>query len=145
MKELDIGKKDFTSELVKKAPRPLIFDNYLKNRLNKLKNRPEPKDDDNNNNNFSPPPSPPLLPPPPPPPEPQAPSGQPPPPPPFFHHHQENFCNHYLKINHPFDRVILFPFYQHCQHFHLRLMIIIFWGVHHKEYQMIYMVLRHKH
>ena len=71
---VDIGKKDVTSELVKKAPRPPIFDNYLKNRLNKLKDRPEPKDDDNNN--LSPPPSPPSFPsPPPPPPPPQLPSG----------------------------------------------------------------------
>ena len=71
LEELDIGKKDVTSELVKKAPRPPIFDDYLKNRRNKMKNRPEPKDDDDNNNNLSPPPSPPsFLPPSPPPPQP---------------------------------------------------------------------------
>ena len=81
LKELDIGKKDVTSELVKKAPRPPIFDNYLKNRLNKLKKRPKPKGDDDNNNNLSPRLSPPSFPPPPPPPPS---SGQPPPPPSFF-------------------------------------------------------------
>ena len=74
LKELDIGKKDVASKLMKKAPRPPILDDYLKNRLNKLKDRPEPKDDDNNN--LSPPPSPPSFPsPPPPPPPPQLPSG----------------------------------------------------------------------
>ena len=62
LKELDVGKKNITSELMKKARRPPIFDNYLKDRLNKLKDRPEPKDD---NENLSPPPSPPSFPPPP--------------------------------------------------------------------------------
>ena len=59
LKELDIGKKYVASELVKKAPRPPIFDDYLENGLNKLKNRLAPKDDDDNNNNLSPLPSPP--------------------------------------------------------------------------------------
>ena len=80
LKELDVGKKDIASELIKKAPRPPIFDDYLKDRLNKLKDRPEPKD--NNDNNLSSPPSPTSFPPPPPPPQP--PSGRPPPPPPPF-------------------------------------------------------------
>ena len=67
LKELDIGKKNLTSNLVEKTPRPLIFDDYLKNKLNKLKDRPKPKDDDDNNNNLSPPSSPLSFPPPPPP------------------------------------------------------------------------------
>ena len=49
LKELDVGKKDIASKLIKKAPRPSIFHNYLKNRLNKLKDRPEPKDDNDDN------------------------------------------------------------------------------------------------
>ena len=67
LKELDIGKKNLTSNLVEKTPRPLIFDDYLKNKVNKLKDRPKPKDDDDNNNNLSPPSSPLSFPPPPPP------------------------------------------------------------------------------
>ena len=63
LKELDVGEKDVTSELIKKTPTPPIFDDYLINRLNELKDRPEPKDDDDND--LSPPPSPPSLPPPP--------------------------------------------------------------------------------
>ena len=78
LKELDVGKKDITSELIKKAPRPPMFDNYLKNRLNKFKDRPELKDD--NDNDLSPLPLPPSFPPPPPPP----PSERPPSPPPSF-------------------------------------------------------------
>ena len=100
MKELDIGKKDVTSELVKKAPRPPIFDDYLKNRLNKFKNRFEPKDDDDNNN-LSPPPSSPSFPPPPPPP--QRPSKQSPPPPPFFPP-QSGKCLQSLPKNEPLFR-----------------------------------------
>ena len=64
LKELDVGEKDVTSELIKKTPTPPIFDDYLINRLNELKDRPEPKDDDDND--LSPPPSPPSFPPPPP-------------------------------------------------------------------------------
>ena len=56
LKELGVGKKDIASELLKKVPRPPI-----RKRLEKLKNRPEPKDDDDNFN-LSPPPSPPRPP-----------------------------------------------------------------------------------
>ena len=55
LKELDVSKKEVPSDLLKKAPRPPGIDITLRNRLNKLKNRPEPKHD---NNNLSPPPSP---------------------------------------------------------------------------------------
>ena len=48
---------DIGSELIKKAPRPPAVDFAIRNRLEKLKNRPEPKDDDDNFN-LSPPPSP---------------------------------------------------------------------------------------
>ena len=61
LKELDVGKKDIASELIKNVPRPPGIDSVIRNRLNKLKDRPEPKD--NNNNNFSPPPPPPPPPP----------------------------------------------------------------------------------
>ena len=57
VKELYAGKKDIGSELIKKAPRPPGVDFAIRNRLEKLKNRPEPKDDDDNFN-LSPPPSP---------------------------------------------------------------------------------------
>ena len=64
LKELDVGEKDVTSELIKKTSTPPIFDDYLINGLNELKDRPEPKDNDDND--LSPPPSPPsFLPPPP--------------------------------------------------------------------------------
>ena len=99
LKELDIGKKDVTSELVKKAPRPPIFEDYLKNRLIKLKDRPEPKDDDDNNN-LSPLPSPPSFSPPPP--QPQPPSEQPPPPPPFFPPPSGKFLQSLPKNEPPF-------------------------------------------
>ena len=56
LKEIDIGKKDIASELIKNAPRPPGIDSAIRNRLNKLKDRREPKD--NNNNNFLPPPPP---------------------------------------------------------------------------------------
>ena len=62
--ERDDGKKDVASDLIKKAARPPGLDITFINRLNKLKNRSEPKDD---NNNLSPPPSPPPRPPPTPP------------------------------------------------------------------------------
>ena len=61
LRELDVGKKDVASDLVKKAPRPPEPDNSLRKRLNKLKDRPEPKDD---NNDISPPPPWPPQPPP---------------------------------------------------------------------------------
>ena len=46
--ELNVGKKDIASELIKKAPRPPGVDFAISKRLEKLKNRPEPKDDDDN-------------------------------------------------------------------------------------------------
>ena len=61
LKELEVGKKDSASDLMKKALRPPGLDINLRNRLNKLKDRPEPKND---NNNLFPPPSPPPQPPP---------------------------------------------------------------------------------
>ena len=42
--ELDVGKKDIASELIKKAPRPPGVNFAIGKRLEKLKNRPEPKD-----------------------------------------------------------------------------------------------------
>ena len=63
LKELDVGKKDIASELMNKTPRPPGVDFAIRRRLDKLQDRPEPKDD-NNNFNFSPPPSPPRQPPP---------------------------------------------------------------------------------
>ena len=48
LKELDVGKKDIVSELIKKALRPPDLDASLRARLEKLKNRPEPNDDDDN-------------------------------------------------------------------------------------------------
>ena len=80
---------------MKKAPRPPIFDDYLKNRLNKLKDRSEPKDDDDNNNNLSPPPSPPSFPP-------QPPSRRRPPSPPFFPPTSGNFLQPLPKNEPPF-------------------------------------------
>ena len=43
-KELDVGKKDIASELIKKAPRPPGVDIAIR-RIDKLKDRSEPKDD----------------------------------------------------------------------------------------------------
>ena len=69
LRELDVGEKDITSDLIIKAPGPSGFDFVIQNRLNKLKENTE----NNNNNNLLPPPSlPPTsffqpLPPPPPP------------------------------------------------------------------------------
>ena len=60
-KQLDVGKKNITSELMKKAPRPPGVDFAIRKRLEKLKNRPEPKDD-NANFNLLLPPSPPWPP-----------------------------------------------------------------------------------
>ena len=79
LKELNVWKKDIASELTKNAPRPPGVDFAIKDILNKLKDRPEPK---HNNNNFSPPPS--LSP--------------PPRPPSFFHndHHQDH--HQYLHL-----------------------------------------------
>ena len=50
-----LEKKDIASELLKNAPRLPGIDLAIRNRLNKVKDRPEPKD---NNSNFSPPSSP---------------------------------------------------------------------------------------
>ena len=98
LKELDVGKKDVASELIKNAPVPPGTDFGIKNRLNKLKDRQE-FENSNNNNNLSPP----LSPPPPPsffsqqpPPLPQpisVPSQQPflPPQPPTLPLYQQNF------------------------------------------------------
>ena len=81
MKELDVGKKDNASELIKKVPQPPGIHFAIQNRFDKLSNRQKPKDNNNNiinnnnnnnnnnsKNNLSPPPSPPpsLFPPPPP-------------------------------------------------------------------------------
>ena len=57
LKELDVGKKEIASELIKKAPRPPGVDFAIRERWEKLKNRPESKDDDNDFN-LLPPPSP---------------------------------------------------------------------------------------
>ena len=61
LKELDVGKKDIASELIKKAPRPPDLDPSLRARLDKLTHSPEPKDD-KDNFNLSTPPSPPRPP-----------------------------------------------------------------------------------
>ena len=98
LKELDVDKKDIASELIKKAHRPSIFHNYLKNRLNKLKDRPEPKDE--NDDNLSPWPPPPSFPPPPPPLPP--PLGRPLPPPPFSPPSSGKFLESLPKNEPPF-------------------------------------------
>lgn len=59
LKELDVGRKDVASHLVKKAPGPPGINIAFRNRLDKLRNRQKPNE---NNNNFSPPPSLPALP-----------------------------------------------------------------------------------
>ena len=67
LRELDVGKKDVASDLIKKAPGPPGLDFTIQNRLNKLKERNETV----SSNNLSSPPSPPpssFLPPQPPPP-----------------------------------------------------------------------------
>ena len=61
LRELDVGKKNISSDLVKHAPTPPGVNIAIKNQLNWLKDRKEPIDD----NNLSPPPSPPTFPPPP--------------------------------------------------------------------------------
>ena len=61
LKELDIGKKDVASELIKNAPGPPGVDFVIKDRLNKLKDRQE-FENNNNNNNLSTPSSPPSPP-----------------------------------------------------------------------------------
>ena len=59
LKELDVGRKDVASHLVKKAPGPPGINIAFRNRLDKLRNRQKPNE---NNNNFSPLPSLPALP-----------------------------------------------------------------------------------
>ena len=61
LREPDIGKKDVASDLVKIAPRQPGLDTPLRNRLNRLKDRPEPK---HGNYDLSPTPSPSPQPPP---------------------------------------------------------------------------------
>ena len=56
LRELDVGKKDVVSNLIKKVPRPGI-DGYLKKRLNALRND-ETNFNNNNTNALLPPPSP---------------------------------------------------------------------------------------
>ena len=75
LREIDVGKKDVTSKLLKNAPN--IKDVEIQSRLEALKNR----NDGDDNNIFPPPPPPPpptYFPPPPPP--------QPPQPPPTYFH-----------------------------------------------------------
>ena len=54
LKELDVGKKDIASEVIKKASRPPGVNFAVRKRFKKLKNRPEPKDGDDNFNLLSP-------------------------------------------------------------------------------------------
>ena len=91
-------KKDVASELIKNGPGPPGTDFVIKDRLNKLKDRPE-CENNNNNNNLSPPLSPPPPPsffsqqPAPPPPPVSVPSHQPflPPQPSTLPPYQQNF------------------------------------------------------
>ena len=112
LKELDVGKKDVASELIKNAPGTPRSDFVIRNRLNRLKDRQEFNNDNNNNNLSLPrsPPSPPTFFPQQPPPQPPPPAiprqqpflppptfspFQPPPPlppPPIFPTFQQNFC-----------------------------------------------------
>ena len=93
LKELDVGKKDLPSDLVKKAP-PVGIDGVLQRRLNALRND-NFNFNSNNDDDQSPPPLPFnnfILPPPPSPtfnnffPPPQLPPPSPPSPPSFFNH-----------------------------------------------------------
>ena len=63
LKELDVGKKDIATELIKKTARPPGLNFATRKRFTKLKNRPEPKDDDDYFNLLPPssPPGPPSL------------------------------------------------------------------------------------
>ena len=61
IKELDVGKKDIASEIIKIAPGPPGVGFVIRNRLNGLKDGKEfenNNNNNNNNNNLSPPPSP---------------------------------------------------------------------------------------
>ena len=51
--ELDVGKKDIASELIKKAPPPPGIDYAIQNRLNKLKNNNENFNKNNGDDNNS--------------------------------------------------------------------------------------------
>ena len=53
LRQLDVGKKDVASDLIKKAPWPPGLDFTIQNRLNKLKERNET----GGSNDLSPPPS----------------------------------------------------------------------------------------
>ena len=61
LKELNVGKGEIASELIEKASRPPGVRFATRKRLEKLKNKPEPKDD-SDNFNLSPPTSPPRPP-----------------------------------------------------------------------------------
>ena len=93
-KELDVRKKDIASELIKKAPRPPGVDDVLRKRLDKLKNRPKPKDD----YNISPLAS---LPPHPRPSFSQRPLSGPPPPPPFVPSPSGSFLEPFQQLQPP--------------------------------------------
>ena len=86
LRELDVGKKNLSSDLIKQAPTPPVVDIAIRNRLNRLRGRQKPKDD----NNLSPPPSPPAFPPPP---APGTSHGFPLPPPPSFQALPESFLD----------------------------------------------------
>ena len=58
LRELDVGRKNLSSDLIKQAPTPPGVNNAIRNRLNRLRDRQEPKSD----NNLSPPPSSPAFP-----------------------------------------------------------------------------------
>ena len=59
LRELDVKEKVLASDLIKGAPTPPGKHYEIQNRLNRSKDRQEPKT--NNNNNLSPPPSPPFF------------------------------------------------------------------------------------
>ena len=70
LRELNVKRKVLANDIIKGAPTPPSRDYEIQNRLNRLKERQEPKN--NNNNTLSPPPSPlppspsaPFIPPPP--------------------------------------------------------------------------------
>ena len=86
LRELDVGKKNLSSDLIKQTPTPPGFDMAIRNRLNRIKDRQKPTDD----NNLSLPPSPPAFPPPPPP---STSSGLPLPLPPSFKPLPESFLD----------------------------------------------------
>ena len=126
-RKLDVSKKDVTSdlvkegsgkdvanELVKNVSGPPGLNNIPRNRLNNLRNRPEPKDD---NNNLLPPPSPLLQPPPSPPPFMPPPSEKFPP--------SERFPEPFQPFQLPPLPNNLLEFQKHRQHHHFHLKIVI--------------------